>query len=67
MLDQIQPKPLRIFIRWLLLTLGVIILTLFHVVVIVPLFSIASQFWVGWVSAFLYFILFPSTMIGSKE
>lgn len=65
MLNLIQPTVLRIFIRCLLMVIGVVLLT-FAGVAIGALFGL-SQFWVGWVSAFLYLVLFPSALPLPKE
>lgn len=65
MIEKIQPTPLRIFVRCLLMVLVVTLLTIIGVA-IGAIFGFDSQFWVGWVSALFYFVLFPSMRPGGE-
>jgi|688.fasta_scaffold500127_3 hypothetical protein len=65
MFDSIQPTTLRIFIRWLVMILVAVVLSLIAVVT-EPLTGL-SHFWVGWVSAFVYCVIFPSLSPNYKE
>lgn len=65
MLDSIQPTPLRIFIRWLVFIVIAVGLTL--VGVNIETMTGLSLFWVGWISAFAYCVIFPSMAPGFKE